>query len=249
MSNHTTSEGNQGQQVTSGIPSTFSTADIQAAETLVSLSRGDSKRIAVAQPQSPSQYGNDQTLLGRLESISLTGGGVFSRPRQPPANSTIAAPSTSDPVAQLVKRLHDISLAHMNDSEEEKSDHRSKFGTLDSSDVIGYYRCSEVPEEVGRFVDLWDARGYTFEGILNMLLLNNVIVPHEYVYGRLAYGNSYTDSHLRSTFGGEWDAPSGSLATRQAAHKGGDVEMEGEFDDDDSTESWEDQIEQWCEWH
>ncbi len=248
MSNNLNNEGHKGHQVRPGIPLAVSAADMQAAETLLYFSQVGPNRTAVAQPQPASKDENDQTLTSRLESICLTGEGAFGRPYQPKDIPLFAAPSTSDPMAQLVERLRDISFAHLNHPQGKNGDHRSTFGTLNSPHVIGYYRCSEVPEEIGRFIDLWGARGYKPEGILNMLLLNNVIVPYEYLYGRLAYGTSYTDSNLRSTFGGEWDAPAGPTATPQAAHNGGDMEMDGECDDD-STQSWEDQLEQWCEWH
>jgi hypothetical protein len=249
MSDNINDQGHYASQFRSDPPPTASTADMQAASILLSLSRGESNRTAVDQPQSTSQYGDDQTTTGQFESISPTGEGVFDRTNPGQTNSTGSSPLRPDPMAELVERLRDIALAQHHQPLAEHHPQRPSSGTLGSPCVIGYYRCSEVPEEAGRFIDMWDSRGYTADGILNMLLLNNVIIPHEYLYGRLGYGPSVSESNLRSTLDEDWNTRAGATDTSHPHHDRGDEETEEEGDYDESMQSWEDQLEQWCEWH
>ena len=222
---------------------------MQAAAILLSLSRGGSNHTAIAQPQPQPQYGNDQGSRDRLESISLTGEGGFGCTNLSETNSAFLPPLHSNPMAELVERLRNISFAQISHTLAEHDPQQTSFGTLSSPPVIHYYRCSEVPEEVGRFIDIWNFRGYTSEGILNMLLLNNVIIPHECLYGRLAYTPSNSESYLRSTFGEDWTTHAGATTSHQLRHNREDEETEEEGGDEGSMQSWEDQVEQWRERH
>jgi hypothetical protein len=115
----------------------------------------------------------------------------------------------------------------------------STFVTPVVQPTIQYYRSSEVPGEVGCLVDVWDARAYTPYTILNMLLLNNVIVPPEYVFRRVGLVHVASDSNLRSTYCGDRD-----FSSPQAQHVGEEEEREVDPAGADR-QSWESQIEFW----
>jgi len=100
---------------------------------------------------------------------------------------------------------------------------------------------------VGRFVDLWDARGATVAGILHMLIRNNILIPHEYVYRRVGSGNIDSNSNLRSTFC-EDSSTSRLIVSSRAGHTGWADEIE-EDDDVDHRQSWESDLELWFEEH
>jgi hypothetical protein len=142
----------------------------------------------------------------------------------------------SGPLSELAERLWSISLVHVDPPQIELAAERITSSFYHFPPVIRYDRYSEVPEEVGRFVDMWDAAGYTLDTVLEMLCRNNVIVPREYIVRRLALQNAVDFV----------PAPQALVANRWTS----DDEFMGEGNlDDDSQDDWEDDFELWYEEH
>jgi hypothetical protein len=181
MSNNSHYQADRSQEVRPGNPSASSPADLAAAAALMSLSRGGSSSTRV----DTSQIWDARTTTQRLEPVTSNATGGVNHANLMLANPSYSAAATSDQVSQLAERLMVISLVHSNPLRVEPLSEPSTFVTPGVQPTIQYYRSSEVPGEVGRFVDVWDARACTPYTILNMLFLNNVIVPPEYVFRRV----------------------------------------------------------------
>jgi hypothetical protein len=139
-------------------------------------------------------------------------------------------------LSELAERLWSISLVHVDPPQIELAAERITSSFYHFPPVIQYDRYSEVPQEVGRFVDMWDAAGYTLDTVLEMLCRNNVIVPREYIVRRLALQNAVDFV----------PAPQALVANRWTS----DDEFMGEGNlDDDSQDDWEDDFELWYEEH
>jgi hypothetical protein len=233
MSNNSHSEADRSQEARSGNPSASSPAYLAAAAALMSLSRSGSSSTRV----DTSQSWDARTTTQRLEPVAsnATGGGNSVSLTQ--VDPSCSAAATPDQVSQLAERLMAISLVHSNPPQVRPLSEPSTFVTPGVQPTIQYYRSSEVPGEVGCFVDVWEARAYTPYTILNMLLLKNVIVPPEYVSRRVGLVHVASDSNLRSTYCGDRDFPA-----PQAQHVGEEEETEEDADGADR-QSWESQFE------
>lgn len=164
------------------IPSTYSDADLEAGNLLQSLSLADSDQTPAAPQRSGSQHENIPTTTQGPESVVLNGHLMFSLPEGPALNSPgwpLFQPYTDHIRAQLISRLQNITLAHDHHGAPETGMVRSK---LDSFQVICFHQCSAVPTEIAVFFHTWLLRGYTAEAILETLLVNNIIIPDEYIY-------------------------------------------------------------------
>ena len=229
----------------------FSAADIEAARTLVSLSQGGSNRNPGNSRSSVNgratatvRVRDVRTSALRVEDVALIDGGVANPFSLAHASTNSPAASSLDPMAHLAERLRSISLVHLTPPQIARASQRSPSGATGLPHVIRYHHCSETPEEVGRFVDFWDAHGLTPRGINDMLWWNNIVVPRQYILQRLGFGNGLRESDLRRMFGGGSEARTGTPESR-SRHSG-----EDESDDDQHRrDSWESQLELWYEEH
>lgn len=269
MSSNATKKANRNAEDRSGSPLPLSLADVEAASILMSLSRSGPNHTAVhkrAAPTSdleaasillslsrsgPNRTGVNEravpefliwdvrTMSRRLDPIVENDNGRVNPFGQAQINGPSSTRARSNPIAELAERLWSISLVHLVPPQIELASERFTPAAPSLPYVMRFLRCCEVPEEVGRFINLWDAAGYTPQMILQMLCRNNVIIPHEYIIRRLGLQNAvFSDSSLRTTSGGEeWNAGMPG------------VELTEEDDDEDERQDWESDLELWYDEH
>lgn len=239
MSNQEHDQANQHEQVTSIFPREFSQDDLEAAATLVCLNRGHLTRSAAIDAP---QNGDIGTTVEQFEEVSLNDEGTVNQTSQTEINVDLCPPPESNPTDRLSDRLWSITRMHLNPSEILPEPESFTFVDPKTLPVVFYYHSSEVPGEVGTFVDLWDARGHSPTEISNTLFLNNVIVPIEYILRRVGLEEIDLESYFRDESGAA-EAGSGSRQTEE------DEQTLDEIQDEDSRQSWESELEPWFEMH
>lgn len=108
--------------------------------------------------------------------------------------------SEDDPVDRLTDRLQNMTVG----SPDSRAPHRSPtpLSVTRGLSQICYRRCTDVPHEVGCFVDHWTPQGHSAPTILNKLAENNIILPHEYVFHRLGHKTVITYYNGRDPLSG-----------------------------------------------
>lgn len=236
MSNNASNQTNRNVQVISGYSPAHSPADMEAAAALVALSQGNPNH----NPSSTrgTLIWDVRTNTRRLEPVFETENGrvnPFAREQNNGASSTPVPWWDFD--AMLAERLWSISLVHLVPPQIELASERFTAGAVRPM-VLQISSSSEIPnipEELGRFVDLWHDYGYTGHTIGEMLSRNNVMVPRSYISERLDRRHPDSDSDLRSFSDGDLDA--------EMDDSGYEVDDEAEDDDGEEEDEEEDECE------
>lgn len=239
MSNETHDQANQHEQLTSIFPREYSQDDLEAAATLICLSRGHLTRAAATDI---SQNGDIGTTIQKLEEVSLNDDGPVNPTSQAEINVDLRPSPASDPMDRLRDRLWSITLTHLKPPPVLPGPEHFTFVNPNTLPVVFYHHSSEVPGEVGNFVDLWEAHGHSPTEISNMLFLNNVIIPIEYIFRRVGLEEINLESYCRKPSGAA-DAGSGAQQTEECE------QTLDEADDEENRQSWESELESWFEWH
>ena len=142
----------------------------------------------------------------------------------------------SNSLAELAERLWSISLMHIDPPRIELAAERITSHLYSLPPVIRYDCYSDVPEEVGSFVDMWDVAGYTLDRVLEMLHRNNVMVPREYLVRRLGLQNAVNFVPTPQTLvANQWTSDDEFMGVQNL--------------DEDTQDDWEDDLELWYEEH
>ena len=242
MSNNASIQTNRNVRMRSGYPPAHSPADMEAAAALVALSQDDPNR----NPSSTRRtlIWDVRTNARRLEPVFENENGRVNPFARAQNHGPFSTPAPWDFDAMLAERLWSISLVHLVPPQIELASERFTAGAIPPM-VLQISSSSEIPnipEELGRFVDLWDAYGYTGPTIGEMLSRNNVMIPRSYISERLGYGHGDSDNDPRSFSDGELDA--------DLDDSGYEEDDEGEDDDDeDEREDWQSELEFWYDEH
>jgi hypothetical protein len=167
-----------------------SMSDLEAANVLSTLSQSGQNGTAIQERPAPISLVLDvRTMRTRLDSTDedIRGVNPF---REAQSHGPLSAWERSISVAELAERLWSISLVHLELPQIELAAERITSTLHSIPLIIRFHRYSDVPEEVGRFVDMWDAAGYTPEMVLEMLCRNNLLIPRGYIVQRLGLQNA-----------------------------------------------------------
>ena len=225
--------------------------DVEAALTLLAISRDNSHRFSAAEQEAAdallslngyndSSHANMLTQM--LDSCTLNGS---------PSNRDAAAAAQDCTVqpAGPASPTSKNNLVSNADTSQDGSPTQTQPSTSEPLSLpisTHYQNCSDVPESLGRFVYLCARFGCSLKTIQDILRVDNFIVPAEYICQRL--GAVGQDINLQGRVDQEWSFQNSNMTTYSDAH-GEDAQMdESDDEDQDSTQSWQDQLEQWFEW-
>ncbi|ERF71184.1 hypothetical protein EPUS_06013 [Endocarpon pusillum Z07020] len=245
--NNASNQTNRNVRVISGYPPAHTPADMEAAAALVALSQGNPNH----NPSSTrgTLIWDVRTDSRRLEPVFENENGRVNPFARAQNNGASSIPAPCDFNAMLAERLWSISLVHLVPPEIEFASERFTAGAMPPT-VLQVSRRSEIPmipEELGRFVDLWTDYGYTRHTIGEMLARNNVMIPRSYISERLASRQADSDNDLRSFSDGGLDVEMDDSGYEVDDEEEGD---DGEDDDDeDGRGDRQSELEFWYDEH
>lgn len=198
MSNNASNQTNNNTRVGSDNALSYSRAEMEAAAALVALSQDNRHR-------NPSSMGgiliwDVRTNTRQRQPIFENENGRVNPFARAQNNSAFSTPASSDFNAMLAERLWSISLVHLAPPQIELPSERPTAGAI-LPECLHVRRSSETlnfPEELGLFIDLWDAYGYTGKTIGQMLFQNHVLFSHSYITERTGHGYGYSENLMRS---------------------------------------------------
>jgi hypothetical protein len=241
MSNNMSNQGYQNWQGGSGPQSNPSVADVQAAFNLLSISRNDpnqtfsaANREAAASLLSLSGYNASdiQELTQRLGFFILNGEGSN---RQAAAQFNTTQPAHFASYPMINDCVSNIAFGQSVNPNHVQA-RPSMLGNVSLPQANVFYHSSDVPESVGRFVDMCARYGCSAETIRDILRADGTIVPIDYVFRRLGYGDLNANPNLRSAAGESWNNQTQN-ATTIDHRMSVDEEMTNDNDDQESRQS------------
>ncbi len=238
MSNNASNQTNHNVRGGSDNAPSYSRAEMEAAAALVALSQDNRHRNLSS--MGGTLIWDVRTNTRRPQPIFEGDNGRVNPFAPAQNNSAFSTPASCDFNAMLAERLWTISLVHLAPPQIELASERSTAGAV-LPEGLQVPRTSETPtypEELGRFIDLWDAHGYTGKTIGQMLFQNHVFFSHSYINERTGHGYGYSEGLIRSLSYEEPDADMGDTDY-------GEEDEEEEEDEEDELERWENPFKYW----
>ncbi len=170
---------------------------MEAAAALVALSQNNPDHTRSREPG--VLIWDVRTDSRRLEPVFENANGRVNPFGRVQNNCPFSIPTLSDFNVMLAERLWSISLVHLLPPQIELASERFTAGAFlpRSLQVPGRPELGNMPEALGRFIDMWDAYGYTGRTIGQMLFRNCIFFSHLYISQRTGrpYGelSTYAD--------------------------------------------------------